>query len=113
MKWHFFPQFYQFRIQTTVSKRSSSGGFVNPMKNGTKLHIQLILFHFIWARKIENCKIPKFHRFRMPITADNSYASAIFVFPSKNGTRLYIQILLEVSFGLGKPVISKLYFFYD
>ena len=108
VKQHIFRQFYQFCMQTTVRQRSASGGFVNPMENGTRMCIQIIPCLSFEVRKTANYEISKFHRFRMPITEDKS---AIFVFPSKNGTRLYIQMLLYLLFGVGKHVILKLHCF--
>ena len=140
--------FFQFCTQITVKNRSSSKLFVFPMKNGTRMYIQMIFWHSLggskhanykiaffanfvnFARKslwkkgvrpnfscfpwkmgqecvfrwfsvihvgganIANYEISKFCHFHTQTTVRGRKESGGFVFPSKNGARLYIQMLL-------------------
>jgi hypothetical protein len=82
------------------------------MENGTRMYFLLIFLLSFKLRKTEKYEIFQFDQFLVTITASNSKTSTIFVFPTKNGTRLCIQMFPELSFGVSKPGNTILLCFY-
>ena len=85
--------------------------FVFPMKNGTRIYIQMIPWLSFGVRKTINYKISKFCHFYTQTTVRGRKESGGFVFASQNGTRMHIQIIHWVSFWVNKYVIAKLHFY--